>query len=281
MKRFLLLLTAVAAASCAAAQGVPAGWLELPRSATFPEPSQRVATVPLHGTDGRSFTFLYDTSMRVSLWVAYPLNASLIGEGSRGDGWHPSPYIAEGIQPALRKGFPYGSGYDRGHQIPSADRLSAADNDETFAYVNATPQLHDFNGGIWAELEKAVRTWAKRSDTLYVVTGIVPSEKTIGDNDGRPVNIPAAYYKVVLRRNTDRGGTVRWSMCSVLLFHKDTPKGTWKENMAFFREHSLPVDDLEVITGEDFFPNLRTIVGAQEAEAMEAQSPRSNDWWWK
>lgn len=235
----------------------------------------------LDGKYMRSYSYRYDSERHVSLWVAYPLNSALIGSGSRGEGWQPDPSISESVQPVLYKGFRYGSGYDRGHQIPSADRLDPEANRQTFLFTNATPQLHDFNGGIWAELEKVVRTWAKRSDTLYVVTGIIPGESVINDNAGKSVNIPAAYYKTILRRHTDKKGTVRWSACAILLPHENLQVGTWQQNLSFFREHSLSLVELEKLTGERYYPLLATILDEVSEKRIREASPSETTWWWR
>lgn len=265
------------AAQTASAQSLR---LELPAGAQNPPSGCIVSTQEFQ--DGTpSHTYLYDPGKRISLWVAYPLNKGLIGEGSRGEGWHPYDGIPENLQASLRRGFRYGSGFDRGHQIPSADRLDPYINESTFVYVNATPQLHNFNGGLWAELEKLVRTWAKRSDTLYVVTGVIPGTKTIEDNLGAQINIPRAYYKTVLRENTDRTGRVHWLMCSVILDHREQAVGTWQENAAFFRSRSVSVDELERLTGEDFFPALKDVIGQFEADALERANPADFPWWWR
>lgn len=211
--------------------------------------------------------------------MAYPLNTSLIGSGSRGEGWAPDPDLPESLQAVLYKGFPRGSGYDRGHQIPSADRLDPEANAQTFRFTNATPQLHGFNGGIWAELEKRVRTWAKRSDTLYVVTGCIPGKGFIDDNAGHPVNIPSAYYKAVLRRNKAHSGTEQWSACAVLLEHRDYPVGTWQQNATLFRKKSLTIHQLEKLTGETFFPLLGKLISKKQANEIKNDVP--SDWWWR
>lgn len=275
MKKLILVTLLVSLATSIFAQG----YLEVP--AIKPQSDcAHVTTYMEHGgTSIRSFTYKYDTSKRIALWVAYPLNAGLIGTGSRGDGWLPDPHLKESEQAILYKGFRYGSGFDRGHQIPSADRLNPAANEQTFRFTNATPQLHDFNGGIWAELEKLVRTWAKRSDTLFVVTGCVPGDKTIPDNIGSPVNIPSAYYKVLLRQNTSKSGLVQWSACAVLLPHEVFPVKTWQENVALFRQHSLTVSELEHITGEIYFPMLEKKIPQQKFNEIKL-SP-ADAWWWR
>lgn len=260
------------------------GWLELPASASDPGNTLVSTQTMRQGRrDIRSHTYRYSPQHRISLWVAYPLNAGLIGTGSRGDGWHPYGGIPSGLQPVLRKGFAYGSGYDRGHQIPSADRLDRDANDATFTYVNATPQRHDFNGGLWADLEKLVRTWAKRSDTLYVVTGALPGKTTIADNDGNPVNIPLAYWKAVLRRNTDRAGRTRWSMCAVCIAHSNNRPAdlTWPQTLDYLSTFALPVTELERITGESLFHNLAGVTGEYTCRELKEKDPRDEPWWWK
>ena len=261
------------------------GWLELPASNRNPGKGRVILEQDMiqDGVSVRSHTYCYDTNLRVSLWVAYPLNAGLIGNGSRGDGWHPSGLLDEKLQPNLRRGFAYGSGFDRGHQIPSADRLDRDINYETFVYVNAAPQPHDFNGTIWTDLERLVRTWAKRSDTLYVVTGLIPGSETIADNDGKPVNVPTHFYKTVLRRNTDRYGNVHWSMCSVCLpvNERTTNSETWRERTDKLKRYSLSVQQLQQLTHETFFPNLERYIGKKETDRLRRESPADEKWWWR
>ena len=263
---------------------------------SFGVAAQTYLEEPLHTQDGglyvtkigicseyraRSFTYCYDTEKRIALWVAYPLNTALIGRGSRSETWLPDTDISIESQPVLYKGFARDSGYDRGHQIPSADRLYHLCNQQTFTFTNATPQLHDFNGGIWAELEKVVRTWAKRSDTLYVVTGVIPGNRTIDDNVGNPINIPAAYYKAVLRLSTDKKGNRHWSSASVYLEHKVVDVGTWQENLGYFKSKSLSLAELEKITGQTFYPLLKKKVPAEEYTRIKTSDPKLTGWWWK
>ena len=255
-------------------------WMEIPAQVPGGGPYVTTRTT-LAGNEMRSFTYRYDSERKVALWVAYPLNIDLIGSGSRGEGWLPDPALPESVQPALYKGFRYGSGYDRGHQIPSADRLDPKANEQTFRFTNATPQLHDFNGGLWAELEKHVRTWARRCDTLYVVTGIIPGNDWIEDNNGNPVNIPSAYYKAFLRRFQNRNKKVFWSGGAVLLQHKVYPVGNWNENADVFRQNSLSLIELEALTHETYFPLLENVVGKEDYMKIKSEPMRDQELWWR
>lgn len=253
-------------------------WLEEPTHIPDQGPYITTRTV-LDGKEMRSFTYRYDKDNRIALWVAYPLNKGLIGEGSRTEEWTPDPALPDDVQPTLFRGFTTNRLYDRGHQIPSADRLDPEANRQTFRFTNATPQLHDFNGGIWAELEKVVRTWAKRSDTLYVVTGAIASALMVVDNDGKSVSIPKNYYKVVLRKNTWKGMT-SWSMCAVSLLHENVKVGTFQENMKYFQSKAISVEQLEAFTGETYFPLLEKIVGESEYKRLKKANPAKEKWWW-
>ena len=117
------------------------GWLELP--ATDDENLYFITHDMKVGTySGRSYSIYYDADNLVSRWVAYPLNKGLISSGSRTDAWGLDPKIPADMQPALFSGFRNASDgrrYDRGHQLPSADRLQKEANEATFYGTNMTP----------------------------------------------------------------------------------------------------------------------------------------------
>lgn len=216
------------------------------------------------GKKSRNYSFLWDRENLVAHWVAYPLNESLIGNGSRTDRWGYDPKVPADEQPELYSG--YRGGYDRGHQLPSADRLSA--NPSTFYFTNMTPQIGSgFNQSIWAELEGEVREWARSSDTLYVVTGCV-LEGSLGkayDNLGKEVTVPGGYFKALLWYN--HASTMSFGQWSAAGFYFDHRSGASRQLMS--------IDELESLTGIDFFVNLPSRIGQANADRIEAAKPGS------
>jgi endonuclease G len=94
-----------------------------------------------------------------------------------------------------------GSGYDRGHLVPSADRLSSRlENSETFLMTNMAPQTPHLNRVIWRELESKIRKVADKKNIVevYVISGpvfdISKPLKLIGDD----VVIPHEFFKSIL-----------------------------------------------------------------------------------
>jgi endonuclease G len=63
-----------------------------------------------------------------------------------------------------------GSGYDRGHIAPSADRTrNEADNSSTFLMTNMMPQVPEVNRGVWGDLEEYCRELVQQGKELYII----------------------------------------------------------------------------------------------------------------
>lgn len=202
----------------------------------------------LNGVKIRNYSMLYDTDLKMAYWVAYPLCSWYIGDSGRTDAWGYDDKLATNLQPNLSGGI---NGYDRGHQIPSGDRTrSHSINAQTFYYTNMTPQIgQKMNQAIWVDLENAVRKWYSATDTLFVITGAMPTtatDKTIKyarDNDGKNIAVPKYYFKVLARKVSGQFQTVAYKLDNVSYSHRDYNVGI------------LSVKELEELTGFTFFPD--------------------------
>ena len=246
-------------------------WMELPATSAEDDYLFLHHTMYLGSQETRSYSLYWDHHNMVARWVAYPLYRKAIGYGTRSDRWGLDPLLKREEQPVLATTYTSSDGksYDRGHQIPSADRLSFESNVKTFYFTNMTPQLNDLNGALWSDLENTVRIWAKRSetDTLYVVTGCtVDDSKTfVKDNDGKQVTVPTHYYKALLRVYQGNYNAI----------------GFWVEHRKYSNNKvdksiAVSIDRLEELTGEDFFHNLPDAVETN----VESTDPASDSWWW-
>lgn len=187
------------------------------------------------------YLLCYVEKYEQAAWVAYTLDkAHLTGHDRK------RPYYIE--DPSVRTGSAdwrnfKGSGYDRGHLCPAGDRrFSETAYNQTFYTSNISPQDRKFNAGVWNELEQQVRRWAREYQRLYVITGGVLQDglETIGTEG---VAVPRAYYKVVIR---EREGDVK--VVGFLIPNENTTKRP--------EQFLISLDDLELLTGLDFFPKL-------------------------
>ena len=226
----------------------------------------------------RNFTVCFDTGKRVAHWAAYPLTLNYVSPAvDRTDKWAYDPNNQQPVIPQSAQaniiGY-YGSGYARGHQVPSADRYSTiGTNEMTFYATNIMPQNGNFNSGVWGALESKIREVRSlhNADTIFVVTGTYFADnKTITDKSGKKVGVPSNCWKVLLRGS---GGKAVWE-CSAGELHAI---GFWFQNnlsnSGSIRDHSTTVADIERKTGFTFFRNIPP----EAADAVKAQN-RPSDW---
>ncbi|MFC6097063.1 DNA/RNA non-specific endonuclease [Flavobacterium qiangtangense] len=135
------------------------------------------------------------------------------------------------------------SGYDRGHLCPAGDmKFSKEAFDETFYTSNISPQKNDFNGGVWNRLEQKTRYWSQKYNDIYVVTGGILTEglETIGREK---VAVPKYFYKILMDETDGE-----FKMIAFLVPHESSKKPLY--------EFVVSVDEIEKLTGIDFFPGL-------------------------
>jgi DNA/RNA endonuclease G (NUC1) len=243
-----------------------ASWLELP--ATDNENLQYFThRYEMNNQIHRNYTFAWSQKDLVSVWVAYPLCLTYMKNNvERTDAWAYDPYLKKPLSSAP---FSYYAGdYDRGHQLPSADRLcSLAANKQTFYGTNIVPQSNAHNVGVWDDLEIHIRDRiASLSDTTYVVTGCVVDGATefSTDSDGKKITIPVAFFKAVLKYK--KGATTEWAAAGFYTKHE----GSGGDDL---KSIAMSIDELEEKLGLDFFVNLEGQIGKDAAAAVEAKDP--------
>ena len=248
------------------------GWLELP-ALDNPNLGYYSHNFKMNGKTYRNYSFGWSQKDRVALWVAYPLcKLYTNGNVGRTDAWALDPLL--GNDSAAPFGG-YAGDYARGHQLPSADRQCCYDaNAQTFYGTNMTPQLNAHNEKIWADLENKVRGYANSSDTTYVVTGVMVSSSSKKEKDsyGNSVTVPDSYFKAVLKYST-KSTLGTWNAAAFYLEHR-------AYSGSISKEHSMSIDELEAMTGIDFFVNLSAVVGAEQAAKIEAADPATSSVWW-
>lgn len=137
-----------------------------------------------------------------------------------------------------------GSGYDRGHMCPAADqKWDRNAMEDCFVMANMCPQDHSLNAGAWETLEEKERTWAKRDSAIMIIAGPlydVDDTKRIGDPG---VRVPSAFFKVLL------APYVKEPRAIAFVYPNMSSPGNMKS-------YAMSVDDLENISGFDFFSTL-------------------------
>ena len=212
------------------------------------------------------FAASYNRPRGIANWAAWRLVSADIGTVSRSN-FYPDTGLPNNWY-AVRPTDYTGTGYDRGHLVPSGDRTSTrADNRAVFSMVNIIPQASGNNQGPWERLESYCRTLARSGKELYIYAGGAGRLETIAK--GR-VEAPAQTWKVVLALPAEdssddaRRATVQNAIVfAVLMPNRDSIQNDdW-------HDFQTTIDEIERLTGYDFYANLPNAVESE----VESRSP--------
>jgi endonuclease G len=132
----------------------------------------------------------YNRSKGTPNWVSWRLNKGWLGRTTRGNPFAPDLTLPAGFF-VVRPNDYRGSGLDRGHMCPAADRsCTKEDMDATFLMTNVGPQAPDLNRITWEKLEAYCREQVRERDVdLYVTAG--PAGAALAPRDpGRTCGAP-------------------------------------------------------------------------------------------
>jgi len=195
--------------------------------------------------EGR-YTLWYDTLYRQAAWAAYVLTYADVVQSNaeRKDRFKICQVVRQKGWPYARERDYTGTGYDRGHLVPSADRVGSQDeNDATFRMSNIAPQTPRLNRVLWNNLEQEIRRMTQRFDTLWIVTGgeLKPGLPRIG---APGIGVPEYFFKALLAKSGNHYQAIAFAFPNA-----EEIEGT-------FWDYAVSVDEAEKLSGNDFFPNL-------------------------
>ena len=198
---------------------------------------------------GITFSLEWSYTDKANRWTCYQLHSgNLLSNVKRKDAFKEDPEIPEQYRSKLSDYS--GSGFSRGHLCPSSDRLcSQEQNGQTFYLSNMQPQYQSHNGGLWNTLEDKVRKWAGKCDTMYVVkAATIRSDQLLPEKCNGKLIVPKYFYMALLCY--DKAKDYYYAI-GLWTEHKST-----NESYGGLRKYAMSIDDLEELTGIDFFCNL-------------------------
>lgn len=209
--------------------------------------------------DHRHYTLSYVEKYEQAEWTAYKMDRQMLNAENVDRSGHFNPDYAVSTRSAYHRDYS-NSGYTRGHLVPAGDMaFDTLAMRESFFMSNMSPQLREFNNGVWKELEENVRDWTYKAGTLYIITGpvIASPYKTIGKEN--KVAVPQSFYKVLL----DYEDPERKMMAFII------PNAVSDRRL---EEYMVTVDEVERLTGIDFFNGM---INDAEEEKLESAIDKS------
>ena len=225
------------------------------------------------------YALSYNDSRKMANWSSWQLNSSWLGNAPRQDDFREDTSLPPGLYQVSEDDY-VGSGFDRGHITPSADRTATiADNSATFVMTNMMPQAPDNNRNTWGNLEDFSRELVignpnitSDDQELYIVAGSY-GVGGVGSNGplnfisvpgGNDITVPDRTWKAILVLDNPGDGVEDVSFDNrIIAVDIPNDQGITSD----WREFRVSVDDIEANTGLDLFANLPDIIEA----SLEAQ----------
>jgi DNA/RNA endonuclease G (NUC1) len=166
-----------------------------------------------------------------------------------------------------------GSGYDRGHLCPSADRtLTTNDNEMVFLMSNMMPQTSDNNSGVWKNFETYCRTLVQSTNQYELLIICGPSGFTGARiNTNGYVAIPSYTWKiaVVVAPGTEEFATNRITATNRVIAIK-VPNTNGVSSV--WQDFITSANQIQVDTGLTFFTGLPAEVAAALRGKVDGQT---------
>jgi len=146
-----------------------------------------------------------------------------------------------------------GSGYDRGHMCPSADRSAPPEenNQATFLLTNILPQAPNNNREAWEQLESDSRSWVRKGHVLYVIAGGDGDNGTIADGK---IQVPKYTWKIIVVMPVGESDITKITAETPVIAVR-IPNNL-NEKFGKWGTYQVTVAKIETITGYHFFTNL-------------------------
>lgn len=236
----------------------PEGLYSAPQQTLYEKPAP-LRDRPEQILHKKGFIISYNKESKSPNWVAWHLTES----HTKGPHQRKQEIFQEDDEvkaPRATNNDYYNSRYDRGHMCPAGDnKWDKQAMTESFLFTNICPQNHGLNKYEWNDLEILCRDWAREYGAIDIVCGPIYGDmrdrKTIGKNK---VWVPEAFFKVILCRK--RAKAIGF------IYRNEGVKQTMEEAVR-------TVDEIEALTGIDFFPALDDAI----EERVEARA-RLTDW---
>ncbi|MFT5617723.1 MAG: endonuclease G [Arenicella sp.] len=204
------------------------------------------------------YSYAYNNSKGTPKWVSWHLSTAWLGSASRQNNFRSDTQLPSNFYRATTSDYT-GSGFDRGHVCPSADRTySTTANSNTFYMTNMMPQAPRNNQQTWRLLEDYSRTLVNAGYELHIVAGVAGRggegrngfKNTI---DGGNIEVPSSVWKVILVQPNGTSDVSRVDnntrIIAINIPNNESISTSWGS-------YRTSVNSIESLTGLDLFKSI-------------------------
>lgn len=205
-------------------------------------------------------------------WVSWHLDISDRDTIDRQNDFRNDTSLPDGWYQVLSTSY-QNSGFDRGHNCPSADRTNSVENNSaTFLMTNMMPQAPQNNQGPWATLENYSRTFLPGNEVYiicgsYGIGGIGSNNVVTNTLDQGRITVPNRTWKVIVILPVGENDVARVTSTTRIIAVDMPNTNSITQDWGAFR---TSVDAIEAATGYDLLSKLPVEVQAAVESKVDA-----------
>jgi endonuclease G len=210
---------------------------------------------------GAGSALSYNNTRGTANWIAWKTSRNDLGDAVQRPEFRPDTRLPSGLKRIVSTDYS-GSGYDRGHLVPAADRFGSPEIfGDTFLMTNIVPQTASLNQFPWQQLESYVRGQVRRGWNAYQIAGVYGKAGELK----KRVAVPTNCWKIVLFL---RAGVTLDRRTRIIAVDMPNSDGLEDQNWQRFTTN---IRSIEMKTGYNFFADLP----ADLQEILETRSELS------
>ena len=219
------------------------------------------------------YILLYNSALKLPTFATYRLRSEDIQQGDRFECFRVDPRL-EADERSKTTDYHGDTDLDKGHLVPDADMQRSVETVmNTYYMSNMMPQFGSVNSGSWVYIENATRLWADELGEVYVVSGPIFDRDGNNERDAdvdaerapptRRVAKPTAFFRIIMNVSDD--GEHR-----AIAFELPHIQASTSPNKDYVPTKLTSIDEIEKVTGYDFFPDLPDDVEDPMEAAIES-----------
>ena len=241
---------------------------------TFGNPSNAGSSANNYYLSKPDFILSYNNSKGIPNWVSWHLSSAWTGNTPRCNCFKQDRTLPSNFFRATTSDYT-GSGFDRGHICPSADRNGSEEsNENTYFMTNIAPQAPDNNRRAWVNFENYLRTLVNAGNEIHIVSGVIGSGGT-GSNgfastiDNGNITVPDSFWKVALVLPNGSNDINRVTTSTrIIAINVPNDQGISSDWTRF----RTSVNTIESLTGYDLFENIPNAIESVLESRVDNQS---------
>lgn len=205
-----------------------------------------------------TYRLSYNEKKNIANWVSWNINSRSFGRAERQNDFREYDRLPKSYYKVSPEDYSK-SGFDRGHNCPSADRTRTEQaNSSTFYMINMIPQSPTHNRSLWRLLEEYSRNQVRNGKSVHIIMGNYGiggiGSKGYKEKIGNGITVPASIWKVLVV--LEQGQSINEITINNKIVAVDIPNNEKLLKNKEWKDFITTIDEIELNSNIDLLSNI-------------------------